>query len=844
VVPPLLANYLAATTLRGRLQQLNMLLVDLPKSGRLRLMSRLRTVRSDETAEFWKSFFEPGGVMADPSVAVRDGQLLHILAGPSPERVAQLIEQGLAPMTREERLKETAASRRELVYTLDELACRQETSASALRSLALLAEAETEKFANNATGDLAAFAHPFHPQAAARLGERLQVLHDCAANVQTAEMRLVAVHAIASAFGRHGITRLHPSEGPVPLGAAQSLLGKDIWDYYDGLIGLLFDLASATQQSVSKAACGKLAEVLTDYAYQGPPEGVANLFRRTVQEVVSGKLKVPTAPLAVAIDTAVEWFEQERADSTGDIAQRLAATAAVLRQMQKELDGSDYVRRLREWTGGRIADEYEDEVDSDGQKIQRGERNRRDLAREAVTNPAIMTAGTWEWLLSPEAQSSWSYIHWLGRLDDTGQFLVHIEQLAKTEEGIAAFTAYFSGASQRDPKFVSGRLDHLAQEGVVRPDAIAWASSYAEGDARACERLLGLISAGRIERRVVASAITSGRFIFRVGAAEFTKLLALIGQDASAQAKVIDALNMRVRSPEQLDDELTRLAWKTLEAQPKVIGQQRYHFDLLAAHLVAQNPDRAFALLAASAGNSDRERWDPLDSQGGHFLWSKLREHDRERAYRTAIEAIGRNSYGVTPWRCRERIPLHEDGDTLVKIAAESEERAVAVATLLSITQPEFWRIAFRLVEAHPGNADLEDELGRQMRREGIMVAAPLGERLLEWAKEVEHKMSDPATPATAQPWLRKIHADLVSFGKAMVTQEESEDQNYFRRIPDDPRSPERLTAIKALLEAGQVDAVARAVGVAELLSMLSSLGLSGDHEQKIRRELERGTGQ
>jgi hypothetical protein len=266
-----------------------------------------------------------------------------------------------------------------------------------------------------------------------------------------------------------------------------------------------------------------------------------------------------------------------------------------------------------------------------------------------------------------------------------------------------------------------------------------------------------------------------------------------------------------------------------------------FYFDTVAAHLVKRDPDRAFALLVAIGGKNAHGEWDPLSDHGAHLFWSRLREHDRERAYRTAIEALGKNRYGIVPWRWREKIPLKEDGDVLVKLAAESEEQAVVVAGLLSIAQPEFWRIAFRLIEAYPSNDDLQDELGRQMRREGMMATSSLGERSLEWANEVERKMNDPSTPIAVQLWLREVHSRLISYAKAMLEREEVEDLHLRRSIPDDPHGPERLTAIKTLLETGQGDVVIQTIGRAELLDMLPSLGLSADRERAIRRELGSG---
>jgi hypothetical protein len=181
VVPALLADGLASEALRGRSKELDSLFATLEHSGRRRLLQRLQALRSEEVHEvatFWDGLFAPGGPFENLRSALSDLNLLRLVAAAVPDRFVVMVEEGLMGVDFNERLEITGEERRELVWALQETLYRKNTGATALRCLALLAEAETESYGNNATETFAECFNAWHPQFPVPLRRRLELLND------------------------------------------------------------------------------------------------------------------------------------------------------------------------------------------------------------------------------------------------------------------------------------------------------------------------------------------------------------------------------------------------------------------------------------------------------------------------------------------------------------------------------------------------------------------------------------------------------------------------------------------------------------------------------------------
>ena len=230
VVPPIFANYLAERTLAGRPAEIARLFLGLPALGRVRLLKRLRQLRSDAVQAFWDELFRTGPLSTFGG-ALAEVPLLRLVAPAAPARIARLIRAGLAELSLEERRAIEGNIRRELVWAIDQLLFRSQTAQSALRSLALLAEAENEHWSNNSAGVFAECFHPLHPQLPLPVAERFAVLRDLLGDGPSKPRKLLALKAAEEAFSRFGSVTLRHSEGADPFDRVPTVTYGEIREY-------------------------------------------------------------------------------------------------------------------------------------------------------------------------------------------------------------------------------------------------------------------------------------------------------------------------------------------------------------------------------------------------------------------------------------------------------------------------------------------------------------------------------------------------------------------------------------------------------------------------------------
>ena len=139
---------------------------------------------------------------------------------------------------------------------------------------------------------------------------------------------------------------------------------------------------------------------------------------------------------------------------------------------------------------------------------------------------------------------------------------------------------------------------------------------------------------------------------------------------------------------------------------------------MLAAACAARNPERGFALLRelVSSGRA-RRGWRTLGNQGPGRLWQTLSDIDRERAIRTLLSG---GADAVPSGLPKGIIVLDKDAGLLRKIARESAETALAVASILyPIGTAEYWRAGAELVDMYPESDGLKGLLGYRGQSEG-----------------------------------------------------------------------------------------------------------------------------
>jgi hypothetical protein len=395
VVPPILANYFAQGALAGRSRELVELFHELPRESRVRLLRRIRQIKSTAVAALWDELFATCP-LSNFDAALAEVVLLRLVTPAVPDRVAPLILRGLQERTIQQRSAIDGPSRRELAWALDQLLFYRSSSATALRALALLAEAENETWANNSTGVFAECFHPHHPQIPLPLQSRIMILRELLAGDPTRGRKLVVVKAIVAAFESHGAVSLRQSDGAEPFDPTPTFTYAELYAYCRELIGLAREIVrSATDQQLGLAAGEALIEGIGTFAAVKPDEGIV-MLEEICPQVLDGNLPIALEKLVSTLQMTERRLEGQN--------HRFDTEVRRIGQLMETIEHGSFEIQIKRWIGSW--EHGDQEPDGNGGTEFRSDREIRELAHQAVENPAILSDRLLAWLLSGEATES------------------------------------------------------------------------------------------------------------------------------------------------------------------------------------------------------------------------------------------------------------------------------------------------------------------------------------------------------------------------------------------------------------------------------------------------------
>jgi hypothetical protein len=253
--------------------------------------------------------FADGGPFASLA-AIGDGNnatLLTHFAVLAPGTVCVKLA-GLIQSASEESLRDAQAVRRDLVWTLEKLAWHSQTFVTAADALLKLALAETEGYANNASGTWVEFFGTMLPGTAATPEARIQYLTSHSATpdprvriliVRAAERALQVHESIMVSGELQGGVVVEPRGTPATLG--------EVWAYRNSVIDILAKIAEDHEASVAEAASKALVGSL-----HGLLEADAN--RQHLGEVIARSTPAVIASARVQVQWLHSLFERVSTD--------------------------------------------------------------------------------------------------------------------------------------------------------------------------------------------------------------------------------------------------------------------------------------------------------------------------------------------------------------------------------------------------------------------------------------------------------------------------------------------------------------------------------------------------
>ncbi len=845
VTIPILANYLTAKLLRGRKDEVFALFGRLEGPARLRFLRRLSQVEEGEAEAFWDALFDSHDTQA-PFASLRSAimhaHMLRMVAVTVPERTMQLIQSGLVGKSRDEQLVIIEMPRRELMWALEELLLREKTSAAALRCLALLGEAETEDYGNNATGVFCESFDPLHPQLPLGLDERLHLLNEILSSKQSTEMQMIGVKAIESALDRKGVRRLRRSSGAWPLDTRPVMTYGDVWNYIEALVDLLMTAAQSDEPTVGEAASAVLPNAIAESAIQARPEAAVAKFKTVTDWVLTRTVPISIADLADALRFAEDGLEKRKVKADEETALKFQNCVQEINTLLSSNDQGDFPNRLKRWAGKWTRDDRKYEIDDQGRRLYRGEKELCALAEEAAKALELLTENLLTWLCSGEAKRGYMFFRWLGRVDSKRKWLAKIEQIGARGNDAFVFASYFAGLTKQDSHFVSDRLDELVYTGRVTAEAIVNATGYLSGDFAGVKRVEKLLQEKRVDPVYVEKVLSGGGWINSLTSEEYLRLLrAIAGPGLEHSGAVIEFFGMWLHGQRPVEGDLAEFAWRCLEAPFGVTAEYAYDCDQLASKLAHSDIERGFELLEKLLTQAcERKNWNPIDRYrvGEGEFWNVLHKADRRRALRMAFSVPlndPRHRFLVT-WDLEDVLAQENDADILIEFALESEDQAALVAESITSAKPGFWYIAFKIFQKYPSSSKIESALTHGIDQMKNVFSGPISNHLKSGRKEVEHRLKDPKTPPAARTWLREVLSRMEGQISQHIIWEYDESVNDLRRHIEDKNSPERIWAIGRVLKFADLKDIRRLLTVEDIAEGLPQVDLP----EKKRRALER----
>ena len=805
VIPPLLANYLAASALEDCFAELLTLFAALSQDGQFRLLSRLQSLKIKEVDRFWNELFRPEGLLSNFQSALSHASLLRLASRSYPSRVVNLIKNGLHEIVAQ-RISITYSTKIHLFETIKELLFRKNTSIESLRCLIMLAESETATSAQSATSLFCECFRALHTQFPLSMKKRLSLLNEILSSEQSLQVRLLGVNAIISSLtNQRTWTPPRESDGGEPLDPPPNLTGADVRNYNDALIDLLFTVAQSEEAILAEEARNALPEASAECAIlKALPETDIAKFQTLVEWVLNHQVTLPVSDLAEALQRVNRVFTERRNKRDEQGAAELQPYIKEIEILIARLEQGDFSTKLRRWTGKWTVHHNESRINEDGNLVYRNEEELKNLAQQAIENPQFLTDELIEWLCSGRAREVNEFFFWLGRMDVEKIWIYTIDKIGNAQKGMVAFASYYGGLSQSDPQFISKRLDELTASNQVTAEAIVNVTRYLGGDLVGVKRMEKLIRENRVNPIFVVQVLKCGRWIDSLSPDEYLRLLKVIaGSDLEHAAAVIDFIRMWLHSQRPIDGQLAELAWQCLEAAHTIIdrtGTENDDCDKLAAELAESDIERGFKLLEKLL-LQPYGCWNPINRYSQRKFWQLLYNNNPERALRVSLSVALNNlskHYSII-YHLYGLIDQQENTDVLIKLALESENQAQFVCKIITFEKQNFWSIVLKVIEKFPNSEGIKEALSDKSKQ----------------------MLNAETAPAAARPWLEELEQSLQNWAEERRVAEINREQNDRSQAETNLITAERVWAVKKLLGLGKLDKMQKLFSQDDLLTIL-----------------------
>lgn len=802
VVPPRLAEHLASRALTRPERILAELRLALDPRAFLRFLERFRSLPSVEVKASIARFLAGGEWFDDFDGLVRNAKILEILAPAAPTAALRCIERLLEGLSAEEvKARVVNDARRALVWALEDLALRSETSEGAARQLLALAEGENEKWANNATGVFQSLFHWQHPEVTVSLSRRLGVLQEGAKSASGLQRRIVAT-ACGEAFKERISFMLHHPKGPaVPEQPYRPETWDEVRKYAAGILDLLISLTQDPDSEVKQTAISVFLNDFRPFVNLSlTQEGFHELGRKAFETIEEIGRAAPRAHLRVKVVSQLELTLHSLSSSGAKDSAAVKDAITRANDLLEQLTHKAFLDRLWRWIGPKSGSLEASSNDAEALKFTQG------VAQELLRSPQLFEQHV-DWLTGEEAEQRGTLFELLGREDKGGRLFQVLVRRFEQPFWPQAFSSYMRGWFESEPGRVESALDNLSETPALT-FGILMATCWLPASTKTADRLLRLAANDTMPKVETVQEIARSAQWDQFTADEAERLFkALDDGTPEIRSFLLFPFLLRILRGAEITASLRQLAWSFLTSTFPVRRSVGPHaWDSLAAKLAKGETGRVLSLIEnAISKQSAADQQSPLDHELP-LVWGMLKEQDRPGLLSMLLRlALNPSVSHWIHWELAQLINPSQDHRALLDFARDAgPEGARLVALNLDADKPQFWELARDLIVGWGDDNHVKQRLLNHLGAGSWSgTAIPMINARIEKAKGLLRD-SDPRVAAWAQQAV-----SLVEEWRSSAEREDREEWIWDYKIPRSELeammqrkdSPERLWAISRLLK-------------------------------------------
>lgn len=576
VTPDLLADWLAGDLRQTRSTDIRDFLDRLPSQGsKEAFFERLKELGGNEQAreEFFRMISEQELPTIEDLDTENGSKILYTVALADPQLALRALER-LIGNASIDRLRSFTRGRRNVIWALDYLKWFKDAFFGAAKLLLALAEAETEKWSNNASGTWVGLFR-------LRLGgtevpaiDRITILDETLANGSTAR-RVLALDAMAVAMSSNEVRSSGVEKDgskPVPPEWHPRTFGE-IWAVYRKMLQLVDRTMLDHDPVISKEARKTLINSARTLVTVGLAEEIVGRLEKLEPQDYAERREFR--------DSVRTILEYEKENLRGDQRERLIA-------LERKLAGTTYQDRLRRWIGQWSFGDWNIQKSEGGLPPQ---GRVAELAEEAMKDPDELRSEL-DWLVSDEASNAGYFGKRLGELDHDGVWLEELITKSRGHRPILLGT-YLGGRNAiGDEEIVAVLLDQWAKNDEQLAGVVLFATLNVESSKRNLDRIVNLVQKGWIQRKDLVILVWSGwgEKLPQNSLGDFLTCL-LDDENKDTTEAALDLLDRRLKSSPNDAEILAPFAWQLLARKSAFEGTMgHYYWGEVSKHFVQVDP--------------------------------------------------------------------------------------------------------------------------------------------------------------------------------------------------------------------------------------------------------------